>query len=51
MGETLKKSEIIPALFSQMIAIGESSGSMDVMLARLADYAALEAEKICRDYL
>lgn len=40
----LSKEKIIPDMVAQMIAIGEQSGSMDVMLGKIADFYEDEVE-------
>lgn len=40
----MKKSWVFPPLVTQMIAIGESSGSLDVMLGKVADFYEQEVE-------
>lgn len=42
--EPLKKEKYIPQMVSQMIAIGEQTGNMDVMLAKIADFFEDEVE-------
>lgn len=38
LAEPMKKSGIIPPLVTQMIAVGETTGSLDEMLAKVADF-------------
>jgi type IV pilus assembly protein PilC len=40
----LAKEKIIPEMVVQMIAIGEQSGTMDVMLGKIADFYEDEVE-------
>lgn len=40
----LSKEKIIPEMVAQMIAIGEQSGTMDVMLGKIADFYEDEVE-------
>ena len=40
----LSKEKIIPDMVVQMIAIGEQSGTMDVMLGKIADFYEDEVE-------
>lgn len=42
--EPMKKSWVFPPLVTQMIAIGEESGSLDAMLAKVADFYEQEVE-------
>lgn len=41
---SLKNSELFPPVFSQMVAIGEETGTMDKSLDRLANYFGSNAE-------
>jgi type IV pilus assembly protein PilC len=38
IAETLKKSGVFPPMVIQMIAVGEETGSLDAMLAKIADF-------------
>lgn len=42
--EPMKKSWVFPPLVTQMIAIGEQSGSLDAMLGKVADFYEQEVE-------
>lgn len=42
--EPLKKEKYIPQMVSQMIAIGEQTGNLDIMLAKIADFFEDEVE-------
>jgi len=44
MADPLAKSEIFPNMVVQMIAVGEQTGAMDVMLAKIADFYDDEVE-------
>lgn len=44
LSEPLKKSWVFPPLVTQMIAIGEETGSLDVMLAKIADFYEMDVE-------
>ena len=44
LGETMKKSNLFPNMVLQMVAIGEESGSLDNMLAKVADYYEEEVD-------
>ena len=44
MAEPLAKAEIFPNMVVQMIAVGEQSGAMDVMLGKIADFYDDEVE-------
>ncbi len=44
LSEPLKKETIIPDMVRQMIAIGDESGSTDVMLGKIADFYEDEVE-------
>lgn len=38
MHETLRRNDLFPTMVTQMIAIGEESGTLDVMLSKVADF-------------
>jgi type II secretory pathway component PulF len=42
--EAMAKHKEIPPMISQMIAVGEQSGKLDEMMAKVADYYDLESE-------
>lgn len=44
MAEPLSEEKIFPAMVVQMVAVGEESGSIDVMLAKVADFYDEEIE-------
>ena len=44
MADPLSKSGIFPNMVVQMIAVGEQTGAMDVMLAKIADFYDDEVE-------
>jgi type IV pilus assembly protein PilC len=44
MGDPLAKTNIFPNMVVQMIAVGESTGAMDVMLTKIADFYDDEVE-------
>lgn len=44
LGEAMKKSAIFPNMVLQMVSIGEESGSLDAMLAKVADYYEEEVD-------
>lgn len=48
MAEPLKRFGIVPPVVVQMIAVGESSGSLDEMLLSIADYFQQEADRNVR---
>lgn len=45
LSDPLKKSWVFPPLVSQMTAIGEQTGSLDYMLAKIADFYEDEVER------
>lgn len=45
LSEPMKKSWLIPPLVSQMIAIGEETGQLDFMLAKIADFYEEEVDR------
>lgn len=44
IGEPLQKSKLFPPMVVQMISIGEESGSLDPMLAKVADFYEAEVD-------
>jgi type IV pilus assembly protein PilC len=46
LGEVVSKLKSLPALAVQMIAVGESTGSLDKMLDKVADFYELEVETL-----
>lgn len=44
LGETMAKSGLFPNMVLQMVAIGEESGSLDMMLGKVADYYEEEVD-------
>jgi type IV pilus assembly protein PilC len=38
ISDPLKQSDIFPMMVSQMVAVGESTGELDWMLAKIADF-------------
>jgi len=44
LGETMIKSGLFPNMVLQMVAIGEESGSLDSMLAKVAEYYEEEVD-------
>ncbi len=45
MADTMRKHKILPTMVVQMIAAGESSGSLDDMLLKVTDYFMAEADR------
>ncbi|WP_027414883.1 type II secretion system F family protein [Aneurinibacillus terranovensis] len=46
LSEPLKKSWVFPPLVTHMIAIGEETGSLDLMLEKIADFYEAEVENM-----
>ncbi|TYP70109.1 type II secretion system F family protein [Paenibacillus methanolicus] len=44
LSDPLKKAWVFPPLVTQMIAIGEETGSLDLMLAKVADFYEMDVE-------
>jgi type IV pilus assembly protein PilC len=44
MSEAFRKSEVMPALMSSMVAIGEQTGKMDTMLGHISKFYRTEAD-------
>jgi len=49
IAETLKNFKVFPILVPQMIAVGEETGSLDVILKKVADFYDSEVENITRN--
>ncbi|MNN98701.1 type IV pilin biogenesis protein [compost metagenome] len=45
MSEPFKESGFFPDLFNQVIQVGEETGQIDVMLAKIADYYESDVER------
>jgi type IV pilus assembly protein PilC len=46
MGSVIRKIEVFPKMAAQMISIGESTGNMDKMLDKVADFYETEVETL-----
>ncbi|WEK53397.1 MAG: type II secretion system F family protein [Candidatus Cohnella colombiensis] len=44
LSEPLKSAWVFPPLVTQMISIGEETGSLDIMLAKIADFYEMDVE-------
>lgn len=51
MAETLRHSRVFPPLVTQMVGVGEQTGALDTMLAKLADFYEDEADAAVSDLL
>jgi type IV pilus assembly protein PilC len=51
MTEPMKQSNFFPAMVTQMVAVGESTGELDTMLVKVADYYEEEVDVIMADFL
>lgn len=49
IAETLKNFKVFPILVPQMISVGEETGSLDVILKKVADFYDSEVENITRN--
>src|SRR5256886_4853302 len=49
--EPLKESEVFPGMVKQMIAVGEQTGAMDVMLSKIADFYEEEVDAAVKELL
>lgn len=49
--EPLKESTVFPGMVTQMIAVGEQTGAMDAMLAKIADFYEEEVDAAVKDLL
>lgn len=45
LSEPFEKSRVMPPLVTQMIAVGEQSGSLDFMLGKIADFYEAEVDR------
>jgi type IV pilus assembly protein PilC len=51
MTEPMKQSNFFPAMVIQMVAVGESTGELDTMLVKVADYYEEEVDVIMANFL
>ena len=51
MVEPMRKSKFFPPMVTQMVAVGESSGELDTMLMKVADYYEEEVDVIVANML
>jgi type IV pilus assembly protein PilC len=51
MTEPMKQSNFFPAMVTQMVAVGESTGELDTMLVKVADYYEEEVDVIMANFL
>jgi type IV pilus assembly protein PilC len=51
MTDPMKQSNFFPAMVTQMVAVGESTGEMDAMLVKVADYYEEEVDVIMTNFL
>ncbi|MGH9775576.1 MAG: type II secretion system F family protein [Candidatus Acidiferrales bacterium] len=49
--EPLKDTEVFPGMVTQMIGVGEQTGAMDAMLAKIADFYEEEVDAAVKDLL
>src|SRR6202163_3700142 len=49
--EPLKESAVFPGMVTQMISVGEQTGSMDAMLQKIADFYEEEVDAAVKDLL
>src|SRR2546430_9937882 len=49
--EPLKESEVFPGMVKQMIAVGEQTGAMDVMLSQIADFYEEEVDAAVKELM
>ncbi|WP_244226717.1 type II secretion system F family protein [Paenibacillus protaetiae] len=46
MSESLKRSKLFPPMVTQMLAVGERSGSVDEMLDKVADFYEADVDQM-----
>jgi type IV pilus assembly protein PilC len=51
MTEPMKQSKFFPAMVTQMVAVGESTGELDTMLIKVADYYEEEVDTIMANFM
>jgi type IV pilus assembly protein PilC len=51
MTEPMKESKFFPAMVIQMVSVGESTGELDTMLIKVADYYEEEVDVIMANFL
>ncbi len=51
MAEPMKQSKFFPAMVTQMVSVGESTGELDTMLVKVADYYEEEVDVIMANLL
>jgi type IV pilus assembly protein PilC len=47
----MRQSNFFPPLVTQMIAVGESTGEIDTMLTKVADYYEEESDEVTKNLL
>ncbi len=51
MSEPMRESGFFPAMVSQMVSVGESTGELDTMLVKVADYYEEEVDTVMANLL
>lgn len=51
MTEPMKQSNFFPAMVTQMVSVGESTGELDAMLVKVADYYEEEVDVVMANFL
>ena len=51
ISEPLKNTDVFPQMVSQMIAVGEHTGALDTMLAKIADFYEDEVDEATQNLL
>ncbi len=51
MTEPMQQSKFFPAMVSQMVSVGESTGELDTMLVKIADYYEEEVDVVVQSLL
>lgn len=51
MADPMRQSDFFPPMVTQMVAVGESTGEIDTMLSKIADYYEEEVDKVMANLL
>ena len=51
MADPMRQSRFFPPMVTQMVSVGESTGEMDSMLVKVADYYEEEVDEVMKNLL